>query len=173
MHVSDLSSIGSLVSGMAVLVSLVYLSLQLRQTVRNQRALMNQGIITLSAENLRSNVKSAISALFARVQSGEKDFSAHELVQLELHLRTVLVSVQDTYVQHRAGLADQVTFDNALAAVRLLMRQAVYRALWKRGRTNYASEWMSFVDKVIAETPLAKPVDLVAQFKVDLAEVLH
>ena len=47
MNLSDVASIGSFVSGVAVLVSLVYLSLQVRQTERNQRALMNQGIISV------------------------------------------------------------------------------------------------------------------------------
>jgi hypothetical protein len=43
MTLSDLASIGSLVSGVAVLVSLVYLSSQVRQTEKNQRALMESG----------------------------------------------------------------------------------------------------------------------------------
>ena len=43
MTLSDLAAIGSLVSGLAVLVSLVYVSIQIRQTERNQRALINQG----------------------------------------------------------------------------------------------------------------------------------
>src|SRR5476651_1098748 len=132
---------------------------------------MNQGVITRSADNLRTNLQTAASALLARVQSGDTDFSAHELVQLNMHLRTILISVQDTYVQHRAGLADQITFDNAIGGVRTILNYSVYRAIWKRGRANYAPEWESFVEKVISETPLAMPVDLVAQFKADLAGV--
>lgn len=38
MTLSDFAAIGSFVSGGAVLVSLVYLSLQVRQTERNQQA---------------------------------------------------------------------------------------------------------------------------------------
>ena len=38
MSLSDLASIGSLVSGVAVLGSLIYLALQVRQTDRNQQA---------------------------------------------------------------------------------------------------------------------------------------
>jgi hypothetical protein len=50
MLLSDLASIGNLVSGLAVLASLVYLSLQLRQTDRNQKALMNQGTVTRNTD---------------------------------------------------------------------------------------------------------------------------
>ena len=43
MSLSDLASIGSLISGVAVLVSLVYLSLQIRQNARHSQALIQQG----------------------------------------------------------------------------------------------------------------------------------
>jgi hypothetical protein len=46
MSLSDLASIGTLVSGLAVLISLVYLSLQIRQTAKDQRALMDQETVT-------------------------------------------------------------------------------------------------------------------------------
>jgi hypothetical protein len=40
MSLSDLASIGSFVSGAAVLVSLVYLRLQIRQNTRHSQALI-------------------------------------------------------------------------------------------------------------------------------------
>lgn len=46
MSLSDLASLGSFVSGFAVLVSLVYLALQVRQAEKNQRAVLNHGYIT-------------------------------------------------------------------------------------------------------------------------------
>jgi hypothetical protein len=43
MSLTDLASIGSLVSGVAVLVSLIYLSLQVKQAERNQQASIRLG----------------------------------------------------------------------------------------------------------------------------------
>ena len=43
MSLSDLASLGSFVSGVAVLISLIYLALQVRQTEKNQQSLMQQG----------------------------------------------------------------------------------------------------------------------------------
>jgi hypothetical protein len=45
MTLSDFASIGTLISSLAVLVSLVFLNFQMRQTERNQRAMMNQGVM--------------------------------------------------------------------------------------------------------------------------------
>jgi hypothetical protein len=43
MILTDLTSLASLVSSVAVLVSLLFIGLQLRQSNRNQRSLMQQG----------------------------------------------------------------------------------------------------------------------------------
>ena len=50
MSLSDLASVGSFVSGIAVLVSLIYLALQVRQAEKNQRALIHQGRVAQSTE---------------------------------------------------------------------------------------------------------------------------
>src|SRR5579872_3461640 len=43
MTLSDLASIGAFMSGIAVVVSFLFLALQLRQANRNQKSLMQQG----------------------------------------------------------------------------------------------------------------------------------
>ena len=46
MSLSDLAALGGFLSSLAVCGSLVYLALQVRQSDRNQRSLMIQGIAT-------------------------------------------------------------------------------------------------------------------------------
>ena len=43
MSLSDLASLGSFVSGLAVMISLIYLAVQIRQAERNQKAMIQQG----------------------------------------------------------------------------------------------------------------------------------
>ena len=43
MSLSDLAALGSFISGVAVVVTLVFLLVQMRQTNRNQKSLMQQG----------------------------------------------------------------------------------------------------------------------------------
>jgi hypothetical protein len=76
MTLSDLASIGSLVSGVAVLVSLIYLALQVRQAEKNQRALMNQGTVARVSESILGFAQPALNAISTRVHSGGIDFSA-------------------------------------------------------------------------------------------------
>lgn len=172
MNLSDLASLATVISSGAVLVSLIYLSLQVRQTERNQRALMNQGAITQIANTLNWLTEPGIADLAARVEAGETQFTASELQQLRGRMRVMLLAAQDSYVQHKAKLVDELTWQNASAVVRYVVGQPGYRALWKSTRATYAPEWIAYVDKLIEDTPLVAPVDASARFKADLAEVL-
>jgi hypothetical protein len=173
MTLSDLASLGSFVSGVAVLVSLVYLAVQVRQTEKNQRALMNQGVATRAMERIAWMAEPHISDLFTRAVAGDSEYSAQELFKLAVMLRSMLISGQDVYTQRNSGLLDQIMFDQTMGGVRLWLAQPTFRALWKAGRLSYAPEWASYVDKMIAETPIAQPLDTVAEFKANLAEISH
>lgn len=171
MTLSDFANLGTLLSSIAVLVSLIYLSIQVRQAEKNQRAIINQGVATRTSEIVRWSAEPHIVALRARVVAGDTDFTAEELVQLAFTLRASIISIQDTHLQHGLGLIDQLTLETTLGGTRGLLEHPVFRALWQRMRQDFAPQTAAFIDQVIAETKLAKPVDLVARFKRDLAGI--
>ena len=177
MTLSDLASVGSFVSGFAVLVSLVFLYFQLRQlnaqvlqAETNQRALLNQGAATRTVESIRWGSEPIINELNSRIFAG--DTKAPELRQISNFLRVRLTAIQDTYVQLRSGLIDQLTFDNILEGANGMLSQRVFRAVWLNNRLGYAPEWRDYVDRLIAELPLAEPIDAVAQFEARLGEIM-
>ena len=180
MGLSGLAALGSFVSGFAVLVSLVFLYFQLRQlnaqvlqAETNQRALLNQGVANRTIDSLKWGSEPRINELNSRIYAGDTKFSAPELRQLRIFLRVRLTAIQDNYVQLRSGLIDQLTFDNVLEGSKGLLSQRVFRAVWLNSRLGYAPEWRDYVDRLIAELPLAEPINAVAQFEARLGEILN
>lgn len=171
MSLTDLASIGTLISSVAVLISLIYLALQVRVTEKNQRALINQGVLTRTVDMVKWNAEPHISELVTRVFSGETNFTAEEINRLRLIMRVRLSNFQDAYLQRNLRLSDEITYENAFIGIKLLMAQPVFRSMWKRHRNTYASELIEIVDRVIRETPLTPPADSVEQFELDLAAV--
>lgn len=108
----------------------------------------------------------------SRVVAGERDFTAQELYQLSMMLRQTLIGVQDALFQHREGLIDEGTLENAFRANRSLLAQPVLRAMWLQSRETYAPELASRVDKLISDRAVTKPVDAVARFQATLAKVI-
>jgi len=172
MSLENFYYISQIIASFAVLASLIYLALQTRQNSKNQKALMNQGVVNRTSDTIHWLSEPRMLDLYIRVQAGETQFTTQELMLLQLRLRALLLSAQDTYVQHNAGLVDQITMNNTLVGIRFFLSSAVNRAIWKGSRATYAPELMDWMDGVIEHTPLAKPVDVVAQFKTNLAEVM-
>jgi|KBSMisStandDraft_5_1062788.scaffolds.fasta_scaffold337096_1 hypothetical protein len=172
MSFSDLASIGSFVSASAVLVSLIYLAIQVRQAEKNQRAVLNQGYITRVTDYLRWYAESPINELRARVMAGDISFTAEELLRLQLALRVTLLSAQDAYLQHKAGLVDAMTLDNSMRSIRITwLNFPVYRALWQQQAPTIAPEFAAVIETMLRETPVTKPSDMVSLFRADLAKI--
>lgn len=130
MSLADLASAATVINSLAVLVSLVYLTLQMRQSERNQRAMLDQGATTRNVEMILFFADPRINALTTRVITGDTEFTAEELSLLHYRLRSSILTAQDIFIQHKAGLVDRVTLDIRDAVLRLVLAQPVYRALW-------------------------------------------
>src|SRR5215469_1826562 len=100
MSLSDLASLGSFVSGIAVLVSLIYVAVQLRQAAKHQRALMHQGYAARVSENLHWLAEPVNAGLRARVIAGETEFTPEELYRLRMFCRVGILNAQDAYLQY-------------------------------------------------------------------------
>jgi hypothetical protein len=173
MSLSDLASLGSFVSGIAILVSLIYVALQLRQSAKHQRALMNQGYVARVTENLRWLAEPGNAELRTRIIAGERKFTAEEVYRLQQILRFTVLNAQDIYMQHRSGLFDTMVLDTSMLHFRVsFFGQPVFRAIWMDIAQTVAPEFRAVVEKMLAEVPLAKPADAVANFNANLAKVL-
>lgn len=179
MSLSDLAALGSFVSGLGVLMSLLFLFFQLRQisaqmeqAKKYQRAMMNQGALASTIEIIRAFGEPNAAKLMSRVLAGEQDFTAPEIYQLSMMQRQSLIGMQDALFQHLEGLIQEDTLENSFRANRSTLAQPVFRALWLQSRETYAPELASRVDKLISERPPARPVDVVARFRTNLAGVI-
>jgi len=152
---------------LAVLVSLVYVSIQIRQTERNQRALINQGAMVAMLP------QPEFAAAWVKVVAGEKDYTALEYWHLAVVLRGLLGSLQESLLQKKAGLIGQVTTDYIELGVHFFLSQPVIRAIWSNSRASFPAETVVLVDGLIARLPLATPVDLGQLLKAQLSQMQH
>lgn len=145
----------------------------MKQAEKNQRGALSQGQATRVTETLRWIAEPANADLRSRVIAGETAFTAEELYRLRMIFRVSAYNSQDAYVQHKSGLVDTIGFDSSMLAFRTnVLSQPVFRAIWMDDAPSVAAEFRAVVETMLAETPLAKPVDAVAQFNANLAKVV-
>ena len=162
MSLSDLASIGSFISGLAVVTTLVFLLIQVRQTEKNQRALLNQGALSRTTDTVMWNSQDELSLLCNRVSLNETNFSNEELWKLLGLLRVNILNLQDAYIQHKQRLVDQATLEQAVRAFEFWMRRPVMRGIYRIMRENIATDTRFYVDQLIGALPLDEPLDLKA-----------
>lgn len=170
MSLSDLASIGSFVSGVAVVVSLVYLALQVRHAHKAQRALMHQArterIINACIECMRGDVAETVT----KIANGEQMSSPLEMMQAYYYMRMQIVTAEDAMWQHEAGFLDKDSLDTAILNLQRVMQLPAARAAWLMQRPQLSPSVRARFDKIVAEPLAAQTWDWAADYKVAHAQ---
>jgi hypothetical protein len=152
MSLSDLASVGSLVSGLTVLASLVYLAQQNRQTARNQRSVIHR----TSAERLRNwaalTTQPSLREAFPRFYDGDPSLTEAELTACLIVTYSNIAEFEDHFLQHRAGFVDKAQYDSILRQLRFQCSALGWRAAFAVFRATFAEEFVTSVDALLAET---------------------
>ena len=155
MTFADLASLGSFVSGIAVLISLVYLGAQVKQAEKNQRALMQQGRADRISQNCFYVAGPDLSAIWNRGMNGDETLTAPEIDQFMMLFRGAMISAEDSFLQNEAGLLDSIAFNSFVAGVRHSITLPGIRAAWQMSSNQFGAEFISFMNGLMRETAMS------------------
>jgi hypothetical protein len=160
MSLSNLASLGSFVSGFAVLISLIYLALQVRQTERNQQISIRHSRVSRIVELQLALADPAVAAAWLHGSGSPQEITQTELSQFTNLCRALFFHFEDSFYQREEGLLNDDAFETVVAGVRLLARSPGFRAAWSFGRPNFGGRFLEFMDGVVAGSAVEPPVDL-------------
>jgi hypothetical protein len=171
MSLSDLASIAGALSSLAVFGSLIYLALQVRQTDRNQRTLLQQATSARNMESIWKFGEPHNVGIVARVWNGESDFTQTEATQLAYLVRSILFGLQDQFLLNRLSLVDATQAATAERGVQRIFSAPAFRALWTMNHSGYAPEFAAYVEALLQDVPIAGPQDFAGQIKTAVAQM--
>jgi hypothetical protein len=147
MSLSDLASLGSFASGVAVLVSLGYLALQTRQNVLHTRALIQQGRSAHTGDLL---VHLAADASLAElmVRAGRETLTDAEMVRVTNWYHAMFLNLEDQVHQHERGLIDNARYHSTLAGARDAVRSPGGRVAWKMLGNHFNPRFRKVMDEL-------------------------
>src|SRR5215472_12136886 len=111
MSLSDLASLGSFVSGLAVLVSLVYLALQTRQNVKHTRALLNQASGERGVNLFLARAMPDAARVWVAENDGAADPSKVQSEQFNNMCAAIYINWDGVFAQHQDGLLEGESFE--------------------------------------------------------------
>ena len=122
MSLSNLASLGSFVSGFAVLISLIYLALQVRQTERNQQISIRHSRVSRTVELHVALADPAVADAWLHGTRSPQEISETELSQFTNLCRAHFFHFEDSFYQREEGLLNDAAFETVVAGARLLAR---------------------------------------------------
>lgn len=148
MTLADLSSIGSFVSGIAVVVSLAYLAAQIRQNTRHSQALIQQGragrIADTALRLAELRAEDGVNGCF----EGAPGSSAKDVARFLMAARAVFISAEDSFIQGEDGLLGPTAFESYKASLRSGMGSSGLAAAWLLTRDMYEPRFQRFMDEI-------------------------
>ena len=160
MSLSDFASLGSFVSGFAVLFSLIYLALQVRLTKRNQQISIRHSRASRIVELHLALANPAMADAWLHGSGSPEELTQTELSQFTNLCRALFFHFEDSFYQRQEGLLNDNAFETVVAGARLSARSPGFRAAWRLTRPNFGGRFLDFMDGVVAQSAAEPPVDL-------------
>jgi hypothetical protein len=154
-----IGAIGEILAAVAVLVTLIYLSLQVRQANLHAKSQARQRMIEQTQDELHLIVNDpSIHELFVRDGSLGPD----EQVKLNAFLVSFMRQREWEWFQHRDGVIDQAAFESYYTVIPLLLANERVRRWWERvGKSGFNEAFVQEVDSRLSSAPDSSYVNLV------------
>jgi hypothetical protein len=172
MSLTDLASLGNFVSGVAVLISLIYVALQVRQAEINQRTLIQQGRAARTVDAAFRLAEEQNAQILLKGNAGEEEMTVAEYLRYAQLFRAVTLGVEDTFYQHEHGTLSAAAFESTVLAAKSVLALPGFRAQWRASRHMYDPSFARFIDRLLSETPVLRRGDPAARWKALAAEEL-
>ncbi len=154
MTLSDLANIGQVVASVAVIASLMFVGLQIRQNTKANRASTLQMNADYWLTYLTTLADSRFSVLYSKGALGRKDLDGEQFGQFFFLCRATFMGCENQHYQYRTGLLDEDAYRGYQATIReQIAAFPGVRAMWQLVKHTYGTEFVKFLDVQIAKTP--------------------
>jgi hypothetical protein len=136
MNWEAISAIGEVIGAAAVVITLVYLAIQIRQGNQTNASVIRQSFYDYTTRQMLQGVESTdFNALLGRAMMTDEDLTSGERVQLLRFFQAVFVGYQGAYFQHRHKALNDDDWN---------MCRNLLRSFWLLPGKEVARQWEQF-----------------------------
>ena len=152
MTITELGSIGELVGSIAVVITLIYLTTQLRQNTRAIRAAATQALDQSITDNIAlwaSTQEKAV--LMERALTSYDSLSEEEVIHFHALVAAFFLSMDSNFWSHRNKLMPPELWDREQEVIRAWVNQPGGRIAWERKRSQLSRPFREHVEANLLE----------------------
>ena len=144
-----LGNFGDFIGGIAVVITLLYLSYQIRQNTKEVRNSSIQSLLERSTSLFSENMDSPIAAICAKMDRGE-ELDHEEQWRLMMFIRRNFQLYELVFIQHQGcRISDQVmqAYERRILAS---MDRPFWRDMWQDMKQFYTDDFVDYINTLEA-----------------------
>ena len=158
MTLSDWANIGQVVAALAVVASLLFVGLQVRQNTKSNQATALQLNADYWLNYITTIADPNFSKVYAMGASGRGKLDQQQFVQFFMLCRATFMGCENQHYQYRAGFLDREAYAGYETAIKeQIAAFPGIRAMWQLVRHSYSKDFAAFMDEKISALPAHEP----------------
>jgi len=146
-----LGNLGDFVGGVAVVVTLIYLALQIRQNTATTRVQTVQHLLTSDTASADSQIAGPLPTVLAKLDAGER-LTPSEVSAYVLYMRGRVTEAWQVFYQRQNGMIEAEVADALLERLAYFARRALFDVVWHRNlKTGFPAEFRRYVESYLVE----------------------
>ena len=170
MSIPELASITTVISGIAVVFSLVFLALQVRQSNRNQRSLIQQGRTDRMVEIMLRMTDRHVGETVEVAHTNCAKMNAAQIWCFYGFAGSIFWTFEDSYLQLQANTLDTSSWQSDETTLRRLLAFPAYRVVWKLARDGMGPRFRNYIDSIVRDIDSDGPENLSSLWSTYAAE---
>ena len=146
-----LGNLGDFIGGIAVVVTLLYLALQVRQNTATNRVQTVQHLLTSDTASADSQIAGPLPEIFVKLDAGER-LTPSEAAAYTLYMRGRVTEAWQVFYQRQNGMIEEEVADALLERFAYFARTALFGPVWHRNlKTGFPAEFRKYVESHLLE----------------------
>jgi hypothetical protein len=151
---SEIASIASAVSSLTATVSLIYVGIQIRLSIRHTRASIQQGTTARTTNILFGFMNAEAIAIWIEGNGGTATPELIRERQFHYQCGIAMIAMEDYFSQHELGLLSAEHFSRGSETFRNRLKEPGLRAYWMKERNMLAKAapgYCAYIDSLCTE----------------------
>ena len=154
MTLSDLADLSTILSSIAVTLSLIYLALQVQQNTKHTKALIRQGRAARVVGIMMGEADADMATAVIIANGGQPTPEAIKRAQFEGLAAARIVSFEESFAQYEMGLMSEDGLKMTRVQAARIFGQPGFREAWSHYKQP-GTKFTAFIDDEIAKLPAA------------------
>jgi hypothetical protein len=149
MSLDDLGNVGELVGAIAVVVSLLYLAVQIRQNTRSVRAATHHSSARAATETQNFFGQSNDAArIFLAGSRDSEELTEEERMRFDSMLLSIFMWYEDSFFQYQQSMIDGEVWEGRQQALLGQLKRPGTASWWSRRSKFFARSFVSYVNRL-------------------------